>query len=316
MNICDGIFESKIIFNEERLNSLVESYLVEDRMVKYDGELAPKFGWCVIYVGGPASGKGSATSFKSRLQGRYYNVDNLKEIERMWKIKDPETGRPREDDFETPSEKVPKYKNGKPVLDKDGNQVYYDKYRNMGNSDFVSELHFAMKPLSKKWEKSIIDNPEDKAGRPEDRLPNIIFDITGDELKKIVKYVEPMKKAGYKIAIIWMLSTIERAFRNNEMRDRTVSVDNVFIPKHEAVIEAQEALFNTGYIKNIDEFWVIDTAVEVNPKTDPKGYHDENNVYHIPCTEDGLKVFDKIADRIKYNKSELQRIKDKSAEKN
>ena len=59
--------------------SLQEQELLEDKMVKFGGELSPKFGWCVIYVGGPASGKGSATSFLSRLQGRYYNVDDFKE---------------------------------------------------------------------------------------------------------------------------------------------------------------------------------------------------------------------------------------------
>ena len=31
--------------------------LLEDKMVKYGGELSPKFGWCAIFVGGPGSGK-------------------------------------------------------------------------------------------------------------------------------------------------------------------------------------------------------------------------------------------------------------------
>ena len=97
----------------------------------------------------------------------------------MWKIRNPETGKAYEDEFETPSEMVPVYKEGKPVLDKQGNQVYQDKYRNMGNSDFVSELHYAMKPVSKKWKKSILNNPENK-GEGRERLPNVIFDIVGD----------------------------------------------------------------------------------------------------------------------------------------
>ena len=307
--IYDYIVESADMF-------LTEEVLEEDRMVKYHGELAPKFGWCVIYVGGPGSGKGSSTKFKSRLEGDYFNIDNLKEIERMWDIKDPNTGRARRDDFETPSEMVPKYKDGEPVLDKQGNQVYYDKYRNMGNSEFVSELHYSMKPLAKKWEKSILYNPENENDARKDRLPNIILDVTGDELEKIMRYVEPLKAKGYKIAIIWILSTIEKAHENNTLRDRTVDVDNVFIPKHEDVIKAQEALFETGYIHNIDEFWVIDSAIEINPRKNPKEYHDAQNVYHIPCDEEGLKYFENIANRIDYNKKELDRFKQKRARNN
>ena len=284
--IYDYIIESADLY-------LTEEVLEEDRMVKYNGELAPKFGWCVMYVGGPGSGKGSSTKFKSRLEGDYFNIDNLKEIERMWDIKDPTTGKARKDDFETPEDA-----------------------RKMSNPEFVSELHYSMKPLAKKWEKSILHNPENENDARKDRLPNIILDVTGDELKKIMKYVEPLKARGYKIAIIWILSTIEKAHENNALRARTVDVDNVFIPKHEDVIKAQEALFETGYINNIDEFWVIDSAIEINPKKNPKEYHDAQNVYHIPCNEDGLKYFEHIANRIDYNKKELDRFKQKRLEKN
>ena len=283
--LYDYILESANMF-------LVEEVLEEDRMVKYNGELAPKFGWCVLYVGGPGSGKGSSTKFKSRLEGDYFNIDNLKEIERMWEIKDSQTGKPHKDNFKTP-----------------------EYARKMSNPEFVSELHYNMKPLAKKWEKSILYNPENEGDARKDRLPNIILDVTGDELKKIMKYVEPLKARGYKIAIIWVLSTIERANRNNDLRARKVDVDNVFIPKHEDVIKAQEALFETGYIHNIDEFWVIDSAIEINPKVDPVAYHDAQNVYHIPCTEEGLKYFKNIADRITYNKGEIQRFKEKRAKR-
>ena len=285
--IADGIFESKEIFNEE----LLESYLVEDRMVKYDGELAPKFGWCVIYVGGPGSGKGSASKFKSRLQGIYFNVDDLKEKSKIWDIINTETGKPYSDELKTP-----------------------EYARDIRNSEFVSELHNIMKPLGNKIKNNILDSPENK-GKGRDRLPNIIFDITGDKVSKITEIVEALKPVGYKIAIVWMLSTIERALRNNASRPREVSVDNVFIPKHEDVINAMEKLFNSGEIENINEFWVVDTATEINPRVDPVGYHEAQNVYHIPCTPDGLKVFDNIIKRINYNRNELGRLKQKRAEK-
>ena len=42
MRIIDAIYESRELFDDEML---VENLLCEDRMVKYEGELEPKFGW-------------------------------------------------------------------------------------------------------------------------------------------------------------------------------------------------------------------------------------------------------------------------------
>lgn len=291
--------------------------LLEDKMVKYGGELSPRFGWCAIYIGGPASGKGTATSYLSRLEGDYFNIDNLKEIERMWDIKNPETGRSRRDDFKTPSNVVPKLdKDGNPAVSKrrkspwtgkelGGEEIYYDEYRNMSNDSFIDELHQSMKPLSKKWQKSMLQNPENEKDSRKNRLPNLIFDITGDDPKKIMKIIDPLKAQGYKIAILWMLTTPEKAILNNFKRDRNVNVRKVLLPKHKGVIEAVEDIFSSDKILNVDEFWVVDTDCGVDPYDDPVGFHDASNVYHIPIEQDGIKAISYIADRISVNKEQL-----------
>lgn len=307
--LYDYIMESADLY-------LTEEILEEDKMVKYNGELAPKFGWCVIYVGGPGSGKGSSTKFLSRLEGDYFNVDNLKEIERMWGIKDPETGKAHSDNFRTPEGgRLPKFdKDGNVRLDNQGRPITYDKNRNMANSEFVSELHYEMKPLGKKWKQSILDNPENKSGRK--RLPNVIFDITGDEVEKIDEIVDRLKPIGYKIAIIWVLSTAERAFRNNLNRDRKVDIDTVFLPKHLDVIKSMKELFASNKISKIDEFWVIDAGIEINPNVDPVAYHNAQNVYHVPTTPDGLSSIPFVNDRINYNEKEFNRLIDKRSKIN
>lgn len=298
--LYDFINEAFILESEE---------LLEDKMVKYGGELAPKFGWCAIYIGGPASGKGTATSFLSRLEGDYFNIDNLKEIERMWDIKDPTTGRPRRDDFKTPSNIVPKLdKDGNPIYDeKTGEPVYYDEYRNMGNDEFLDELHRSMKPLTKKWQKSMLQNPENVSDKRKDRLPNLIFDITGDDPKKIMKIIDPLKAQGYKIAILWMLTTPEKAILNNFKRDRNVKVRQTLLPKHKGVLDSVEDIFSSDKIKKVDEFWVIDTDSGIDPKEDPVGFHDAQNVYHIPIMKDGIKTISYIADRMANNREELKK---------
>ena len=288
--------------------------LLEDKMVKYGGELSPKFGWCAIFVGGPGSGKGTAVDFLSRLEGDYFNVDNLKEIERMWQIKDPETGKPHSDNFTIPSDMVPKLDaDGNPIRDENGDLVLYDKNRNMKNSEFVSQLHQEMKPLSKKWKKSILNNPENERGRK--RLPNLIFDITGDELKKIMEIVNSVQPVGYKVAVIWVLPTLKKAQRNNLRRDRTVKFEDILVPKHRDVILTIEQLFSSGLVERLNEFWIVDSAIKENPKTDPVAYHKAQNVYHIPCEKSGLKTFKNIVSRIIYNKREIRKI-EKERERN
>ena len=164
--------------------SLQEQELLEDKMVKYNGEVSPKFGWCVICMGGGASGKSTATKFLSRLQGRVFNVDDWKEDKNFWKIINPDTGDTYEAGFKTPEDR-----------------------RDLGDSEFVSELHNTFSKSTKKVKNQILNN---KASNSE-RLPNIIFDMTGDNLKKISEIVDTVKPQGYKVAIIWVLNTFEQA---------------------------------------------------------------------------------------------------------
>lgn len=245
--------------------------LFEDRMVKFNNEMYPKFGWCVILMGGGGSGKGTAYNFKIPIEGDYYNPDNLKEVERMWKITNRDTGRPYEDDFKTPVED-----------------------RNMKNSDFVSELHTTMDRVSKNWKKQTYTTTDEVDRK---RLPNIIFDITGKKLKSIDEIVHAVKPVGYKVAIVWALTEADLAIQNNATRSRTVP-EPTLISTHLGCMDTAEQIFNSGYINKIDNFWVIDTATGFDPKT----YHDEQNVYEIPCTSNGLKKFDFIVSRLASNR--------------
>lgn len=277
----------KIIFESKRP-------LNEDRMVKFGNQMYPKFGWCVILMGGAASGKGTAYNFKVPIEGDYYNPDNLKEIERMWNIrtfdtirdesgnivKQVPTGRTHADDFETPKD-----------------------FRNMKNRAFVGELHNNMDDLSKKWKKSVYTTPE---GVNPERLPNIIFDITAKKQSSIDEIVKTVKQVGYKVAIVWMLTKAELAIANNEGRPRSVAAP-ILIDTHMKVMDTAEKIFDSGYISNIDEFWVIDTATDFNPHDFPVEYHDTQNVFKIPCSPEGLKKFEWIVHRLAYNRQKFSR---------
>lgn len=306
---------------------LVEQLLFEDKVVKFNGEVYPKFGWCVILMGGAASGKGTAFNTKIPIDGDYYNPDNLKEIERMWNIptydteldnngkiiNQSSTGKTHADTFSTPEGGFtpdlvitddPNEIDGQLSFSIKNNKIKgHDSIRNMKNRDFVSELHGNMDDLSKRWKKSVYTTPE---GVDKNRLPNLIFDITAKKLSSIDDIISAVKPVGYKVAIVWMLTKAELAIANNKNRARSVD-DEILIGTHLGVMDTAEHIFSSGYITNVDEFWVIDTATDFNPTDKPKEYHDTSNVYPIPCTPDGLQTVQFVVDRIAYNRPKFKR---------
>lgn len=65
-------------FIQDIITTLSEQMLEEDKMVKYDGEISPKFGWCTILMGGAGSGKGFARKQYMAIDSRVIDVDKYK----------------------------------------------------------------------------------------------------------------------------------------------------------------------------------------------------------------------------------------------
>ena len=264
---------------------LLENLLFEDKMVKFNNEVAPKYGWCCIYVGGPGSGKGTATSLSVRLQGHKFDPDDLKQpkvLQTLGII----------DRLETP-----------------------ETERTLRNPSYVSELHDKTSSIKNK-----VMNHELNQGKysGKDRLPNIIFDIVGS-IGKFNEIIPTVKELGYKVAVVWTLTDVERAFSQNGDRDRVVD-KNIVIEGHKKVIKSVEALFNSTLLNSIDEFWVIDNTNSVqirkvtkngetfNNPEDEYRYIKDTNVYHIPTTPDGLTKFKNILNQIEKNKEYLSQF--------
>lgn len=330
----------KIIFeNKQPLN--------EDKIVKFGGQTFPKFGWCVILMGGGGSGKGTAFNSLIPVEGAYLNVDDLKENPRYWSIKPSvrdEDGRPirikwnKDDEIEHNLRYDDTYMDR--VKDNFGNGDEYDNIENYlyrGKADVITAgkkikgidpyspkllgkdnyetgqgrnklkmdlsdpkvtgfTHGALRPLGKAWKQGMYDNVG--TGSDKSRLPNVIFDIQADEIADIQDITQAFKPKGYKIAIVWMLSTVGRALKNNNMgRDRMVD-EEILIKAHKKVIRTAEKLFSSGYITNIDEFWVINTNTpnrifdkKYSRKAGRDLYHDAQTCFQVPTSPSGLDVF-------------------------
>lgn len=265
---------------------LVESYLIEDelledKMVKFGGELSPKYGWCVIYIGGPGSGKGTATNLSVNIEGHKFDPDDLKKdnIVKLLGI---------DKQLETPIEN-----------------------RRLDNPQYVSELHTLTEPIKNKVMQKHLDMGKNY---PKELLPNIIFDIVGST-SKFEEIIPEAKEMGYKVAIVWTLTSVEKAWLQNLGRKRKVD-KSVLLGGHTKVIKAVEELFDSKLLKDVDDFWVIDNLNSValtklpNGETDPKSeyaYRRDTNVYHVKTTPNGFEEFENIIAIVDDNKEYLRK---------
>ena len=184
---------------------ILEQLMLERRVMTFgsDEHVYPKNGWCVILAGGPGSGKGYTIENKIMLNARVIDVDELKK------------------------QYIRKYHPKKEGTDKE---------LDLHNPEDVSILHGLVD--DKKWKEAIykialrqhkvqdfeFGGYKDAEKLSADKLPNIIFDITGkDPDKKIINgIVKHTKELGYKNALIWVVATRSESIIRNLERDRIV----------------------------------------------------------------------------------------------
>lgn len=270
-------------------NSLLfENILLEDKQVKFDGEVDPKYGWCVIYAGGPASGKSTAANFNVPIVGKRLDVDEFKSLEKKLQILSLEN-KPRtviEPGF------VKKFEGGKYYKEiLNSPKIAGDERKmSMQNPNYVEAAHQALDPLMDKLKASMksigqYNNPE--------RLPNIIFDQTSKNANKVLRIANEVKQYGYKVAVIWVLTDLKQnldAFKERGKEGRKMDV-KLFIDIHPKVFNAMMSIFeNPQMLASIDEFWVIhNTYMKTKTALQQKRQIQAANVYHVPLVPDGLK---------------------------
>ena len=91
-------------------------------------------------------------------------------------------------------------------------------------------------------------------------LPNLLFDVTLKDTKKVSSRVETLVELGYKkenVHIIWVLAEYSVAIDNNKGRDRVVPEDILF-QTHKGAAETMHSILSGNIPPNIDgEIYVI-----------------------------------------------------------
>jgi hypothetical protein len=122
------------------------------------------------------------------------------------------------------------------------------KNLNLKNSDDVFTLHQFVKKRGIKSKTLDMMLSDVKA----DRLPNIIFDITGKEMSDFEEVIPRLIETGYEsknIHVAWVLTDFKVAYTSNLTRDRVVPGD-VFLDTHKGAAKTMQGLIDAKKMPN------------------------------------------------------------------
>ena len=179
-----------------------ETYIVE-KLITFGGKAYPKFGNVVIMAGGAGSGKGFIKDKLVGIEGKTFDVDALKSMAAA-----------------APSIQ----KRIKKQLGLDIKLIGSD----LKKPENVAKMHEIISDVLN------LDNRVKKAlfngimlADP-DRKPNLIFDVTLKDLRKLENITRQVSNLGYdksNIHIVWVVNDIEVAKAQNLKRSRTVPTE-------------------------------------------------------------------------------------------
>lgn len=236
-----SLYEPEPIVEETiREEYMEEQYdVLLEKLITFGGRAYPKFGNVVIMAGGAGSGKGFVKDKLVGLEGFTFDVDELKKLA----SKTPRIVKRVKDELGVDLEQL-------------GTQLR--------DPDKVTKLHEIIgdaldldnRRLRALYTSILSADPE--------RKPNIIFDVTLKDLRKLEKLTRQASSLGYdkkNIHIVWVVNDIEVALDQNASRDRVVRTD-ILINTHRGAASTMADIINMG--KSLDTYMDGDIVFAFN----------------------------------------------------
>nr|DAV79233.1 MAG TPA: Zeta toxin [Caudoviricetes sp.] len=196
--------------------------ILEEALIQLANQKDSHFGQVVILAGGAGSGKGTILKNLLDIKGKVFDVDELK----SWMTRIPEWRK---------------------ELQKALPGVDLDKPDWLSNPDNVSTAHGVAKKLGieGRQKNTVFDSVMLADPR---RKPNLIFDVTLKEYSKLEDIIKYVTDAGYQkqnVHIVWVLSEMTAAIKNNASRTRQVKED-ILIDTHEGASATMAEIVKNG----------------------------------------------------------------------
>ena len=223
--------------------------LKEDKIIKFGGQVDPKYGWCVLVVGGPGSGKSTAFKQQMVINSKVYDPDEFKKM--RYNPEDFKTFKYHDSDF-----------HGEYFVLKSGQKFYPADYGikppyDTTNPDVTAALHELTRPIRLGVKKRMLAN----GTNGDDYLPNISFDITGSDIDDITSVVDTAKDIGYRVGIVWVITELKIAYDRRVNNAKRRMKPEIVVRKHNDVHHTLVTLVMNKIVEQVDDFWVLlDTA--------------------------------------------------------
>ena len=266
-------------FSQFSENSTNEEYnQLFEALITFGGVAYPKFGNVIILAGGAGSGKGFIKEKLIGAEGYNFDVDELKTL----------------------AAKTPAIlKRVKEELGVD----LKDLAKNLNNSENVSKMHEIIGDYLK------IDDRKTRSlyrsvllAHPE-RKPNLIFDVTLKDLRKLEKLSRQVKAIGYdnkNIHIVWIVNDIEVAKSQNLKRSRTVPTE-ILVNTHRGAANTMGDIINMGnqlkkYMDGDIVFAFNKVGVDVDLAVSKRGgsYVKDANYFYVKRAGKDVTPMDKL----------------------
>ena len=181
------------------------------------------FGQAVILAGGAGSGKGTILKNLLDIKGKVFDVDELK----SWMTRIPEWRK--------------ELQKALPGVDLDAKN-FLSTPENVAAAHNVAKNVLGIEGRQKKviFDSIALADPT--------RKPNLIFDVTLKEIRKFDDIVKSVTAAGYQkqnIHIVWVLSELGAAIKNNRGRDRIVP-DDILLDTHNGAADTMAEIIRQG----------------------------------------------------------------------
>ena len=244
------------------ISECVKRVINENRIVTFNGRTYPNNGWCVILSGGSGSGKGYVIANQLPIDGKVIDVDEFKDY----------------------------------LIRMNGGYINGERY-NPRDAEHVKMAHFLVK--QKQWKEKVRNNVLNPETHHIERLPNVIFDISGSEPDKdVVTIAEQAKECGYNTMLVWVVSNRSEAIIRNLQRNRCVKDDILHYIHNSIAINMPQFLKSSTSSDCIDDAWIIFSSTENITQPEFTDEEKKNLAVRLNRTDNGFKTDNDTINRL------------------
>lgn len=195
--------------------------VMDEALITFGKKKYPKFGQIVILAGGAGSGKGFVLKKLLGIEGKVLDVDKLKEMV------------------------IASKKLSTLIAKETGQDIKKMDLKNPANVTLMHKLINDVYGIAGKNQKQMLKSV---SLADESRKPNIIFDVTLKDKKKLKTISDSALSLGYdkrNIHIVWVVNDVKVAIKQNSERERVVPLE-ILIGTHVGAAQTMNSILSSG----------------------------------------------------------------------